>query len=219
MIAYLLARIVFLAIVHAPATWKEPVTGMEFVLIGGRARSFYLGKFEVTQGEWRKVMGSNPSHFSACGDRCPVENVNFEDISRFVETLSSRSRASLRLPTESEWEFACRAGEKSESSSGKSLTLRDANIDDGSPGVRGKTASVGSYAPNAWGLFDMHGNVWEWCSDWYRAPRRGDGGLKVIRGGSWHFDSESARCGLRYFHRPQDKGFSLGFRLARDPSN
>ncbi len=197
--------------------------------------SFLLSRFETTQQEWRSVMGTNPSHFADCGPRCPVENVTFFDVEQFIARLNERASNArsaggaaadgtalrYRLPTEAEWEYACRAGTTAAFSTGDALTQAQANF-------KGKaTVAAGSFPLNPWGLADMHGNVWEWTSDWYgsypetatanidpHGPSSGD--RRVIRGGSWYFDADSARCALRYTHRPQDKGFSLGFRLAAD---
>ena len=233
-------------------TVADPATGMTFIeLPAGRftmgstadekdrqadevlhdveiTRPFLLSRYETTQQEWRSVMGANPSHFAECGPRCPVEDVTFYDVEQFIAKLNERATAGAdgvklryRLPTEAEWEYACRAGTTAAFSTGDLLTQAQANF-------KGKaTVAVGSFPLNPWGLADMHGNVWEWTSDWYgpyaenqmanidpHGPASGE--KRVIRGGSWFFDSDSARCGLRYTHRPQDKGFSLGFRLAAD---
>ncbi|PYR06969.1 MAG: hypothetical protein DMG00_17565 [Acidobacteria bacterium] len=196
---------------------------------------FLLSRFEVTQQEWRTVMGTAPSHFADCGPRCPVENVTFFDVQQFLAKLNERSGQGgsggqggpkdpplrYRLPTEAEWEYACRAGTTGPYSTGEALTSAQANYKGKSP------VPVGSYGLNPWGLADMHGNVWEWTADWYgpyeehaianidpRGPSSGE--KRVIRGGSWYFDKNSARCGLRYTHAPKDKGFSLGFRVAAD---
>jgi formylglycine-generating enzyme required for sulfatase activity len=194
-------------------------------------RSFYLGRFEVTQAEWRAVLDERPSRFGGCGPRCPVENVSLIDIERFIAELSRRSGLSFRLPTEAEWEYACRAGGEAAFGAASSLSSEEANFDgrEPYPGAApgpylARPTSVGTFRPNAWGVYDMSGNVWEWCLDDHcpypeqtvtdpvgrcRSP------YKVIRGGSWHFGPDSARCGLRYTHRPQDLGPSLGFRLVR----
>jgi formylglycine-generating enzyme required for sulfatase activity len=201
-------------------------------------RPFLLGQTEVTQQEWRTVMGSTPSHFGSCGPRCPVENITFFDVEQFLEKLNAHTPHTLnyRLPTEAEWEYACRARTTGPFSTGENLTTAQANYNGRQPygsfpagEFRQKTTPVGTFPPNPWGLADMHGNVWEWTSDWYapypestaanidpRGP--GAGEKRVIRGGSWFFDANSARCGLRYTHAPQDKGFSLGFRVAADRS-
>jgi formylglycine-generating enzyme required for sulfatase activity len=226
-----------------PPRHEDPLTGMPFVLLPAGAftmgspeteaareaqerrhrvtigKPFYLGVYEVTQAEWAKVMGSNPSTFAGC-DRCPVEQISYLDIERFIDRLNGRSSwPGFRLPTEAEWEYACRAGGAGAYGSADTIDAADANI-------RGdRTRPAGSYAPNAWGLFDMAGNVWEWTSDSYTpypgvtAPETPAFTLdrKVIRGGSWLFDADSARCALRYTHRPQDSGPSLGFRLAHRP--
>jgi len=167
-------------------------------------RDFYLGIHEVTQRQWRKVMGVDPSHFGGCDD-CPVERISYRDIETFLGKLNAVSSwPGFRLPSEAEWEYACRAG-------GTRAYGASATIDRGRANYDGrKTVRVGSYPSNAWGLFDMSGNVWEWTSDDH-SP-----GLKVIRGGSWKFGADSARCGLRYTHTPQDRGYSLGVRLAHD---
>jgi formylglycine-generating enzyme required for sulfatase activity len=212
----------------APAQRTDPFTGMIFVrLRAGRfvmgtppdepmreaqerqrdatiARDFYLAIHEVTQRQWTRVMGNNPSSFAGCDD-CPVERVTYHDVERFLGRLNALSAwQGFRLPTEAEWEYACRAGGTAAYGSAATIDRKRANYD----GQR--TTTVGSYPANAWGLFDMSGNVWEWTRTDH-SP-----GLKVIRGGSWRFGADSARCGLRYTHRPQDRGDSLGVRLAHD---
>jgi len=240
-----------------PRAWSEPVTGMELVLLDagsfamgtpagevGReagevlhrvelGRPFYMGRFEVTQAQWQAVMGSNPSRFADCGGDCPVETVSYLDVERFLERLEALGGHRLRLPTEAEWEYACRAGTSTAFAFGETLSTVQANFDDSvpEPGAAageplGATMPAGSFAPNRWGLHDLHGNVWEWTADDH-CPYPGDArgplarcasGRKVIRGGSWHYGADSARCGLRYTHAPTDEGPSLGFRLARDAS-
>ncbi len=220
--------------------WIGPSTGMAFVRVeagtfvmgspadeAGReasetqhtvtiTRAFWMASHEVTQAEWLSVMGANPSHFR--GDtRRPVENVTWHDVQEFLRRLSARNAPSrYRLPTEAEWEYACRAGTTTAYAAGETLTPADANIagaiEDSIAGL-GSTRGVGAFAPNAWGLHDMSGNVWEWTAD--DAPAPGDG-FKIIRGGSWYYEADSARCALRYTHRPQDRGFSLGFRVIRE---
>lgn len=232
-------------------SWVEPVTKMKFIRIHAGAfvmgtpegeperqsdeirhsvritRDFYMSETEVTQAQWLRVMGKNPSHFQNCGD-CPVETVNYYDIRSFIDRLSDGG-STFRLPTEGEWEYACRAGTQTPFATGENLTTHQANYDGRFPydhfprGLfRGKTSMVRAFPANPWGLYDMEGNVWEWCEDWYAPYPRNEvvdpsgataGQRKVIRGGSWYFAADSARCGLRYTHRPQDSGFSLGFRL------
>jgi formylglycine-generating enzyme required for sulfatase activity len=196
------------------------------------SRSFLLGAHEITQREWREVMSTSPSHFHGC-EKCPVERVSYDDVQDFLRRVNARGGGlRFRLPTEAEWEYACRAGTKTPFSTGGNLTTAEANYNGNFPypgfpkGIyRVRTTPAGAFAPNAWGLYDMEGNVWEWVSDWYGPypqtavtdPRGAPGGEKrVIRGGSWYFDANSARCALRYTHRPQDLGFSLGFRVAAD---
>ena len=198
------------------------------------SRPIYLGAFEITQAEWRRVMGGSPSAYASC-DRCPVERVNYFEALQFISQLNRLARGPIvyRLPTESEWEYACRAGTTTPFATGMNLTTDQANYNGRfpystfAPGVyREHPVPVGTFPPNAWGVYDMHGNVWEWTSDWYGRypsgpivdPRGPESGVKrVIRGGSWYFDANSARCGLRYTHAPEDRGFSLGFRVAADP--
>lgn len=194
-------------------------------------RPFYLATTEVTQGQWQQVMGSNPSHFAGCGPDCPVEQVNYHEITEFIRRVNGGSTGPYRLPSEAEWEYACRAGGDAPFGDRDRLDATAANINGlfpyGAPPGRESvgTLPVGRFAANRWGLLDMAGNVWEWTADDHcpypagpvddPTPACGSP-LKVIRGGSWKFDGNSARCALRYTHRPQDRGFSLGFRLARD---
>jgi formylglycine-generating enzyme required for sulfatase activity len=235
----------------------EPVTGLQLVRIPAGAfvmgspaseprreeqelahhvtvsRAFDLARTEVTQDQWRRVMGTTPSHFARCGGDCPVESVSLEEIREFLARLSARSPLGpFRLPTEAEWEYACRAATRTAFAFGDVLTASQANVDFRWDGTRmgpgafvGGPTPVGRHPPNGWGIFDMHGNVWEWTEDEhcpYPAagvvdPRPSCGAaLRVIRGGSWAFGPDSARCALRYTHLPNERGFSLGFRVARD---
>ena len=134
------------------------------------AQGFWMGKYEVTQAQWQAVMGSNPSHFQGDG-RLPVEQVSWNDCQEFVEKLSQEAGGTFRLPTEAEWEYACRAGAATPFHFGETISPDQANcFNTHLYNVRtgeyeGKTMPVGSFPANAWGLHDMHGNVWEWCED------------------------------------------------------
>jgi formylglycine-generating enzyme required for sulfatase activity len=233
--------------------WVEPFTGMPFVRVeAGRfvmgspegepgreaqeqphrvtlTRPFWLGVFEVTQREWSRVMGMNPSHFRDADGALPVEEVTWFEVHSFLDRLNAQTPGNrFRLPSEAEWEYACRAGTTTAYATGSTLPRDAANVSwnpSGVAGPDGKTTPRGTFAPNAWGLYDMHGNVWEWTDDdacGYAGgdavdPRSSCGGpLKSIRGGSWYFAADSARCALRYTHRPGDRGFSLGFRVLRE---
>ncbi len=191
------------------------------------SESFYLGKYEVTQAQWRAVMGSNPSHFQ--GDDLPVEEVSWNDCQAFCRKLSERTGRTIRLPTEAEWEYSCRAGTTTPFHFGSTISTDQVNYDyrygAGRKGVyREKTTPVGSFPANAWGLYDMHGNVWEWCGDWYgedyyaSSPGTdpagpGGGEFRVLRGGSWYFHAHHCRCAFRIWRGPVYRHFSLGFRV------
>lgn len=177
---------------------------------------FYMGRYEVTQAQWRAVMRRNPSSFRNCR-RCPVDSVSWSDAQRFIRRLNARGDGfTYRLPTEAEWEYACRAGTTTPFAFGSSLSWAQANFDGTFPyggaakgAHRMKTMPVGSFRPNAWGVYDMHGNVWEWCEDWHHynydgAPADGrawlSGGLqkfRVLRGGSWKDRAYYLRSGER----------------------
>ena len=198
---------------------------------------FHLAKHETTQGEWKGVMENDPSFFS--GDDHPVEQVSWHDVQQFIEKLNERSDGKYRLPTEAEWEYACReGGKKIRFGNGKNvIDPAEANFDGRSKYKesysksgkdRQETVAVGSFAPNALGLHDMSGNVWEWVSDWegedyYRTSPEdnpkgpGTGSYRVERGGSWDSYPGSLRCANRYRVEPSDRYSNLGFRLARTP--
>lgn len=191
------------------------------------SNAFYVGRFEVTQGQWRAMMGDNPSRFD--GDHLPVEEVSWDDVQRFINKLNALNDGFLyRLPTEAEWEYACRAGTATAFAFGDSLSSAQANIDDrqnrgGSvTGMRREgTTAVGSFQPNAFGLYDMHGNVWEWCQDFYdyypnnssTDPRGPNSGVRrVLRGGGWTTGSSFARSAIRIGWGPSTRDNSHGFR-------
>ncbi len=164
-------------------------------------KGFYVQTTEVTQGQWKKIMGNNPSYFKECGDDCPVEQVSWDDAQEFIKKLNKKEGKAYRLPTEAEWEYAARAGTTTPFAFGSCLSTDQANYDGNYPlegctkgKYREKTVTVASFASNSWGLYDMHGNVWEWCSDWYgeyptgavtdpAGPGRGS--YRVLRGGGW----------------------------------
>ena len=187
------------------------------------SQGFWMGKYEVTQGEWEAVMGSNPSSFKDCGPRCPVEGVSWEDVQGFVARLNEReaaagSAARYRLPTEAEWEYAARAG---------TTGARHGELDDiawwsGNSG--GETHPVGEKRANAWGLYDMLGNVWEWTADWHGDYPSGavtdptgpsTGSRRGNRGGSWGRSARDARSANRSSFSPDGRGYRIGFRLVR----
>jgi eukaryotic-like serine/threonine-protein kinase len=189
------------------------------------SQSFYLGKYEVTQGQWERVMGNNPSYFK--GSDRPVEQVSWNDAVAFCKKLTeTEKRAGMltagmayQLPTEAQWEYACRAGTTTAYSFGENLTSRQANIDE----VVDETTPVGKYPANAWGFHDMHGNVWEWCEDCYGTYPTGsvrdplgqrNPSFRVRRGGSWGNSEEDARCASRIKSGPVINFYALGFRLS-----
>ena len=182
--------------------------------------SFYIGKYEVTQALWKAVMGSNPSHWK--GDNLPVENVSWNDCQTFLRKLNAMTGKNFRLPTEAEWEFAARGGNRSRGYqySGSNVLSDVAWYADNSGS---KTHNVGTKAPNELGIYDMSGNVWEWCQDWKGSyigsaqtnPKGpSSGSYRVDRGGSWFNFAWSCRVACRYCHTPDYRYFDLGFRLA-----
>ena len=197
-------------------------------------KGFYMQTTEVTQGQWRAIMGNNPSHFKNCGDDCPVEEVSWNDAQGFIRKLNQEEGSDkYRLPTEAEWEYAARAGSTTAFANGGISELKcgyDSNLDAmgwycGNSNER--THPVAQKQPNAWGLYDMHGNVREWCQDWYgktypsgsvvdpTGPSSGSD--RVGRGGSWNYVAGSCRSADRYGSEPGFRSYSLGFRLVLSP--
>jgi formylglycine-generating enzyme required for sulfatase activity len=204
------------------------------------SKPFYLGKYEVTRGQFRKFVEETQyltepekakmkinwksNQFFAQTDEHPVICVTWNDAKRFCTWLTERGKKEYRLPTEAEWEYACRAGTitrfQSGNSEGSLKKVARFNDDKG-------TGPVGQLAPNAWGLFDMHGNAREWCQDWY-GPYRGEKetdpmgpaetGQRVFRGGSWNFPSQNCRSAYRSWLRPAQQIRDLGFRVAFIPT-
>lgn len=182
---------------------------------------YYIGKYEVTQEEWQAVMGNNPSHFNDSG-KLPVECVNCRDCQLFIQKLNSLTGQNFRLPTEAEWEYAARGGNKSKGYKyAGSNKIKDVAWYDGNS--RKKTHDVGGKQPNELGLYDMSGNVWEWCSDrsgsYSSFPQTNptgapSGDSRVIRGGYWGCLAMANRVSKRYNEPPSYKLFSVGLRLA-----
>ncbi len=203
-------------------------------------RPFYLGAWQVTQDQYQHIMGQNPSYFCSAGDgkdkvkgrdtkQFPVETVSWDDAMTFCKTLSKlpeekKIARSYRLPTEAEWEYACRGGAASYSPYhfGAAFSPHQANFDQTN---LGRPCSLGFYPANAFGLFDMHGNVWEWCLDWYdedyykNSPKRDphgpdQGNARVLRGGSWSSGAWLARSAIRTRDAPAGRDCGYGFRIA-----
>jgi formylglycine-generating enzyme required for sulfatase activity len=192
-------------------------------------QAFKMGKYEVTQGQWKAVMGSNPSYFKECGDNCPVERVSWIEVQTFIQKLNEITGHHYRLPTEAEWEYACRAGQYTQycgSDDVGEVAWFDGNS-------KNKTHPVGGKQPNAFGLYDMSGNVWEWVQDCYHdkylgAPTDGsawDGGAedcgggdrpRVLRGGAWYVKPQGVRCADRDWTNPRYRYDDGGFRLVRN---
>ena len=183
---------------------------------------FEMQTTEVTQGMWVAIMGSNPSDFQ--GDNLPVENVSWDDCQEFIVKLNHRDRGTnYRLPTDSEWEYACRAGTTTRFNLGGS----DSDLDCAgwyNGNSDSKTHPVGQKQANSWGLYDMHGNVWEWCEDWYDAYPSGSvtnphgpssGSNRVNRGGGWRSYAQNCRSANRGSNDPSYRYYGLGFRLVR----
>ncbi len=189
-------------------------------------KSFYLGKFEVTQGQWTKLMGSNPSSFKECGENCPVENVSWNDAQQFIDRLCTKEKynpCKYRLPTEAEWEYAARAGSKTKNYWGDTINDEYFWYDKNSGG---STKPVGKKKPNAWDLYDMSGNVWEWVEDWYdekyyrkRTNTNGpsSGEVRILRGGSYMDGAKFSRHSVRYDRDSYGIGNDYGFRLVLLP--
>lgn len=229
----------------------DPLTGMEFVLVKGGClgmgdqfgdgedderpvhevcvADYYLGKYEVTQAQWRRVTGVNPSHFSRCGPNCPVESISWNDIRDYIRDINAGAGRRYRLPTEAEWEYAARSGGKKEKWAGTNkedelgeYAWFDANSDE-------RTHAVGGKKPNGLGMYDMSGNVWEWVQDRYdgsyyrsaakddpKGPARGED--HVLRGGSWDYFPWYCRTTYRYWDDP-GMWYFVGFRLAFSPES
>ena len=193
--------------------WEKPAHEVTLT------KPYYMAKFLATQEQYQQVMGSNPSNFK--GPNLPVETVSWDDAQDFCKKVSVKAGLSVRLPTDAEWEFACRAGTTTTYYSG------DADADLGraawyGANSGGKTHPVGQKEPNAFGLYDMLGNVWEWCQDWYGEYRpeaavnpqgRPQGEYRVLRGGSWYDDPWFCRSAVRYGFTPGFRYVGIGFRL------
>ena len=184
-----------------------------------------MGKYNVTQAQWTAVMDSNPSGFA--DDHRPMESVSWYDVQGFIKALNSRENTeSYRLPTEAEWEYAARAGSRKAYTFG-SESVRLDEYAWYKKNAQNQTHPVGQLAPNAWGLYDMHGNVHEWCQDWFdrtyygQSPSHAPGGpkeglAKSLRGGDWGSDKWYCRCASRSLSSPDRRSNRVGFRLVRD---
>ncbi len=193
---------------------------------------FYMQITEVTQDQWEAVMGSNPSHFSGCPS-CPVENVSWHDVQKYITQMNLKGEGTYSLPTEAQWEYAARAGSTTAFFNG-----RITNLDDNDPNLQvigwyygnagRKTNPVAGKVPNYWGLYDMSGNVWEWCLDWFDSGYYSGGAMtdptgpssgsrRVERGGAWPYYARYCRSANRSSSHYLYRSHNLGFRLLRQP--
>jgi len=226
--------------------WRDPLTGMEFVWVPGgsfemgcrantdrcdphsetvrtvRLDGYWLGKHEVTQGQWNSIMGNNPSRFKE-GDNYPVEQVSWNDLQEFIRRLNNRSLAKYRLPSEAQWEYACRSGAKQLAFGTGNGRVSSENLNYN--WNNGGTTPVGRYQANSLGLHDMSGNVWEWVQDKYK-KNYGKAGtdnpindrsdvFRVFRGGGWLSGPDYLGCSNRTCYDPAGGVNDLGFRLLR----
>ncbi|MDP3069392.1 MAG: formylglycine-generating enzyme family protein [Opitutaceae bacterium] len=209
-------------------------------------RGFWLGQFEITQGQWRRFAPIRGELITGRGDDFPVYWVSFHDAEKYCHWLTRDARArgelpagwEFRVPTEAQWEYACRAGTTTAFAFGDRLTTRQANFGRpyrGAPAgfPEGSATAVGSYPPNAWGLHDLHGNEFEWCRDWYHArlpggtdpdlserkgePNRDGSYSRVRRGGAWMDAAEFCRSALRLRYEPERNADHIGLRVAVVP--
>jgi formylglycine-generating enzyme required for sulfatase activity/uncharacterized caspase-like protein len=232
-------------------TYKDPITGMEFIFVKGGCYEmgdtfgdgydnekpvhevcvddFYIGKYEVTQAQWKAIMGNNPSYFKDCGDNCPVEQVSWNEIQEFINKLNQGAGTNkYRLPTEAEWEYAARSGGKKEKYAGTSNESELGEYAWYDKNSGSKTHPVGQKKPNGLGIYDMSGNVWEWVQDWYdenyyrSSPKDNpkgaySGQYRVLRGGSWLIGPGLIRAANRDRLEPTGRalyGDYVGFRVA-----
>lgn len=241
----MLKRVCFILLallMAAPAAADKNIdasSGMEFVFVPGSCfpigsnngnsnekpvhevcvSDFFIGKYEVTQGQWRQIMNNNTSRFNRCGDDCPVEQVTWRDAQEFIQRLNSLSGKKYRLPTEAEWEYACRSGGKEETYCGGRNVDELAWTESNSGGM---THPVGQKKPNGLGVYDMSGNVWEWVQDYWGdypgirqvnpiGPKWNTNSVR--RGGSWQYGSGQARSAWRSSGYTDDHALDIGFRL------
>jgi formylglycine-generating enzyme required for sulfatase activity len=196
-------------------------------------KGFYMGKYEVTQKQYLAIMKFHKG-LKFVGDQLPIDNIDWHEASTFIEKLSQETKLKLRLPTEAEWEYACRAGTDTAFYTGNTISPDQANYNCKKTYMGGpqglpydETREVGSYPPNAFGLYDMHGNVWEWCSDWHnkdyykfcdeddpQGPHKGK--RKVTRGGSWNDGPDKLRSANRQSRSPKADRKYIGFRVVLD---
>jgi formylglycine-generating enzyme required for sulfatase activity len=208
-------------------------------------KGFWMDQFEVTQGDWKRVIGRLPGNVSnAEGDDFPVHSVNYPEAEEFCRKLTEMAHAAgellqeweFRLPTEAQWEYACRAGTTTATAFGDKLSSKQTNFagkshntDEQGPSLK-HAVKVGSYPPNAWGLYDMHGNAFEWCRDWYHAklPGGNDPDLSAVqgtinrdgtysrvrRGGAWNDDGMYCRSAFWLRYEPERRSDHIGFRVA-----
>jgi formylglycine-generating enzyme required for sulfatase activity len=180
-----------------------------------RVTDFEISKYLVTQAQWLAVMGINPSHFK--GYNLPVENISLLDVEEFIGKLNTKTQQRYRLPSEDEWEYACRAGTNTAFYTGDTVSSTQANYEGDT--YKEQTTPVGSYPPNPWGLYDMMGNVWEWTASDYQADECKDKDSKIrriVRGGSWFDSVAKLQSATRFAIKPDSRNFDLGFRLASD---
>ncbi|MBF0369861.1 MAG: SUMF1/EgtB/PvdO family nonheme iron enzyme, partial [Magnetococcales bacterium] len=188
---------------------------------------FFMQTTEVTQAQWQSVMGSNPAYFANCGDDCPIEEVSWNDVQDFITAMNDLGEGSYRLPTEAEWEYACLAGTTTTWPFGDD-DEELANHGWYSSNSNSQIQPVGGLTANAWGLYDMQGNAWEWVQDLYDSHAydshasedplyEESGTTRVRRGGGWNSNANGLRCRYRQFYLPTNNIYTVGLRLVREP--